>query len=205
MNAKLTARTPQQDRSRQRVRAILKEAETLIVAEGLTAFSIPTLAERLGYPRATVYKFFPTPFSLLNSLAEQHLKALEKELYKNVTTLGKAGSWRAATRQMVEAAANYYRANPVACILLLGSPITDESYRSLGYTINRLGVLTHNMLKQAGLQMAENPCEAALAVEFGTASLRLSYFLHQAITSEYVDAASDAMISFIEIRQNRCN
>lgn len=200
MNAKLTARTPLQDRSRHRVSIILQEAESLLATDGLSGFSIPLLAERLGYPRATIYKFFPTPYSLLNSLAERHLEGLEKALHGHAEVLARESDWRGVTRRMVEAAASYYRAHPVACILLLGGPVTHESYRSLEYTINRLGNLTHDMLQRAGLAMAEDPCEAALAIEFGTASLRFSYFLHQTITPEYIEAAGDVMIAFIEKR-----
>lgn len=203
MNAKLTARTPLQDRSRHRVGIILQEAEALLKADGLSGFSIPVLAERLGYPRATIYKFFPTPYAVLNSLAERHLEALEKALYGMAGTLTKDSDWREITRRMVEIAANYYCEQPVACILLLGGPVTDESYRSLEYTINRLGKLTHNMMQLAGLTMLEDPCEAALAIEFGTASLRFSYFLHQTITPEYIEAAGDVMIAFIEKRLSR--
>ncbi|MEK6787654.1 MAG: TetR/AcrR family transcriptional regulator [Pseudomonadota bacterium] len=200
MNAKLIARPPLQERSRLRVGLILEAAERLLHAEGLSGFSIPVLAEQLSYPRATIYKFFPTPYALLNTLAERHLEALEKALYSQAENLMKEADWRGVTRRMVEAAAGYYREQPVACILLLGGPVTDESYRSLEYTINRLGKLTHNMLQQAGLNLAENPCEAALAIEYGTASFRFSYFLHQTITPEYIEAAGDVMIAFIERR-----
>ncbi len=200
MNTKLTARPPLQERSRLRVGLILEAAERLLHAEGLSGFSIPVLAEQLSYPRATIYKFFPTPYALLNTLAERHLEALEKALYSQAENLMKEADWRGVTRRMVEAAAGYYREQPVACILLLGGPVTDESYRSLEYTINRLGKLTHNMLQQAGLNLAENPCEAALAIEYGTASFRFSYFLHQTITPEYIEAAGDVMIAFIEKR-----
>jgi len=200
MNTKLTARAPLQDRSRQRVSIILQDAETLLAAEGLSGFSIPVLAERLGFPRATIYKFFPTPFSLLNALAERHLEGLEKALYDNAEALVKESDWRGVTRRMVDIAANYYCEQPVACILLLGGVVTDESYRSLEHSINRLGRLTHDMLLKAGLSMQEDPYEAALAVEFGTASFRFSYFLHQTITPEYIEAAGDAMVAFIEKR-----
>ncbi len=202
MNTKLIARPPLQERSRLRVSLILEAAERLLHAEGLSGFSIPVLAEQLSYPRATIYKFFPTPYALLNTLAERHLDALEKALYSQAENLAKEADWRGVSRRMVEAAAGYYREQPVACILLLGGPVTDESYRSLEYTINRLGKLTHNMLQQAGLTLAENPCEAALAIEYGTASFRFSYFLHQTITPEYIEAAGDVIIAFIEKRLN---
>lgn len=201
MNAKLTARTPLQERSRVRVGQMLQTAEALLAEHGMSGFSIPMLAERLGFPRATIYKFFPTPYTLLNKLAEQHLAALEQALYERARAQPRSADWRQVTRVMVAAAADYYRSQPVACILLLGGPVSDESYRALEYSINRLGRLTHNMLLQAGLTMKDDPCEAALAIEFGTASLRMSYFLHQTITPLYIEAAVDAMIAFIEKRQ----
>ena len=49
------------------------------------------------------------------------------------------------------------------------------------------------MLQRAGLAMAEDPCEAALAIEFGTASLRFSYFLHQTITPEYIEVFAQGL------------
>ena len=200
MIAKLTARPPLQERSRLRVSLILQAAEALLHSEGLSRFSIPVLAEQLGYPRATIYKFFPTPYALLSTLAERHLEALEKVLYSQAKDLIKVADWRGVTRRMVEAAAGYYQQQPVACILLLGGPVTDDSHRSLEYTINRLGKLTHEMLQQAGLKLAEHPYEAALVIEYGTASFRLSYFLHQTITPEYIEVAGDVMIAFIEKR-----
>lgn len=203
MNDKLVARIPLQERSRQRVSLILQGAEALLDEHGLSAFSIPALSERLDFPRATIYKFFPTPYALLNTLAEQHLAALEQTLVQQVTLLAPDADWRTTARLMVSTAASYYCAHPVACILLLGGPVTDSSYRALEYTISRLGRLTHLMLQHAGLEMRENdPAEAALAIEFGTASLRLSFFLHQTITPAYVEAAGDVMIAFIEHRLN---
>lgn len=200
MKSNLIARPPRQERSRQRVSQILEGAEQLLLTEGISGFSIPALAEQLQFPRATLYKFFPTPHALLNSLAERHLEALEALLFERAQVSQLSDDWRVVSRQMIEAAAGYYRENPVACILLLGGPVSDESYRSLEYTINRLGRLTHNMLQRAGLTLLESPCEAAMAIEFGTASFRFSYFLHQSITPEYIEAAGDVMIAFIEKR-----
>jgi len=200
MKSKLIARPPLQERSRQRVGTILAAAEQLLLSDGLSGFSIPVLAEQLGYPRATIYKFFPTPYALLNTLAERHLEALEQALLSQAGNLTKDADWREVTRHMVKAAAGYYREQPAACVLLLGGPATDESYRALEFSINRLGTLTHRMLQNAGMMMSENPHEAALAIEYGTASFRFSYFLHQTITAEYIEAAGDVMIAFIEKR-----
>lgn len=200
MTARFVARTPMQERSRNRVQLIVQTAEELLVEVGLSGFSIPLLAERLDSPRATIYKFFPTPYALLNLLAEQHLAALEQTLRERASGEMRR-PWREATRHMIRAAADYYRVHPAACILLLGGHATDDSFRAMEYTIDRLGALTDQMLRQARINLRTSaPNESALAIEFGTTCFRVSYLLHKDITDEYVEAGADAMIAFIEKR-----
>ena len=52
----------------------------------------------------------------------------------------------------------------------------------------------------AGALAPVAPDIAALAVEFGTASFRMSYFLHGEITDDYAQAGADAMIGFLTRR-----
>lgn len=204
MTARFIARTPVQERSRNRVQLILQTAEALLGDVGLGGFSIPLLAERLDCPRATIYKFFPTPYALFNTLAEQHLAALEQALLARASVelqLRSGPDWRDATRAIVRAAADYYREHPVACILLLGGHATDDSFRAMAYTVDRLGRLTHQLLVHAGITLRTSaPDESALAIEFGTTCFRVSYLLHKDITHDYVEAGADAMIAFIERR-----
>lgn len=200
MTARFTARTPVQERSRNRVQLIVQTAEALLIEVGLSGFSIPLLAERLDCPRATIYKFFPTPYALLNTLAEQHLGALESALQEQASAQLRK-PWREATRHMIDSAADYYGKHPAACILLLGGHATDDSFRAMEYTIDRLGRLTHQMLQHAGISLRSSaPNESALAIEFGTTCFRVSYLLHKTITPEYIAAGADAMIAFIEKR-----
>ncbi len=204
MTSRFIARTPVQERSRNRVSLILQTAEALLVEVGLGDFSIPLLAERLDSPRATIYKFFPTPYALLNALAEQHLAALELTLQEQAMLELQARTemgWREGTRNMISNAAAYYRQHPAACILLLGGHATDDSFRAMEYTITCLGRLTRHMLQHARITLRSSaPDECALAIEFGTTCFRVSYLLHKDITPEYVEAGADAMIAFIEKR-----
>ncbi|WP_171050143.1 TetR/AcrR family transcriptional regulator [Nocardia cyriacigeorgica] len=64
-------RIPQQRRSRERVERILEAAHDLIRTEGVDSVSVPRLAQDLSWPRATIYKFFPTPESVLYALADR--------------------------------------------------------------------------------------------------------------------------------------
>lgn len=200
-NPAFTARKPQQRRAKDRVDVVLQEAEALLLESGLSGFSIPALAERLEYPRATIYKFFPTPWALLNELAERQLAALEAHLGAYGAKLPEATDWQQLVTQMVRAAADFYSRHPAAQVVLLSGPISDASFRAFEYTISRLGGLTRALLAQRGITIPDGPPDvAALAVEFGTASLRMSYFLHGRVTKEYTQAGADVMLAFLSQR-----
>ena len=53
---KTIVRSPQQDRSRQTVEAILESAVQILEVEGLQGFKVATLAERSGYGVGTLYR-----------------------------------------------------------------------------------------------------------------------------------------------------
>ncbi|TJY59481.1 TetR/AcrR family transcriptional regulator [Sinimarinibacterium sp. CAU 1509] len=195
------ARKPQQQRAKDRVDQVLATAEGMLVESGFAGFSIPALAERLGYPRATVYKFFPTPYAVLNELAERQLAALEAHLGRYAESLIEAEDWRVMVTRMVNAASDFYISNPAAQAVLLAGPVSDTSFRALEYSIARLGRLTRDLFAQRGIVIPEGPPDvAALAVEFGTASFRMSYFFHGKITPEYTKASADVMLAFLSQR-----
>lgn len=198
----VVARKPQQQRAKERVDAVLQEAEVLLIEGGLSGFSIPRLAERLDFPRATIYKFFPTPWALLNELAERQLAALEAHLDAYADALREATDWRETVTRMVYAAAEFYGERPAAQVVLL-TGFSDDSFRALEYTIARLGALTRSLLSERGIEVDDTaPNIPALAVEFGTASFRMSYFLYGRMTPEYTQAAADVMLLFLEKRLN---
>ncbi len=200
-NPAFVARKPQQQRAKDRIDVVLAAAEALLLESGLSGFSIPTLAERLEFPRATIYKFFPTPYAVLNEVAERQLTELEEHLAGYAERLAEAKDWQETVTRMVYAASDFYVRHPVAQIVLLTGPISDASFRALEYTIARLGALTRTLFAQRGIHIPDgSPDVAALAVEFGTASFRMSYFLHGRMTPEYTQASADVMLAFLAKR-----
>src|SRR3546814_19294293 len=99
----------------------------MIVEVWVSSFSIPLLAERLGFPRATIYKFFPTPYAVFNELALREVSGLEAHLLEVMQHVASEAPWTTALDVMVNAAAAYYGRHPVAVALLLGGPVTDGS------------------------------------------------------------------------------
>ena len=192
------ARVPQQARGRERFESILAESETLLLAKGLSDFSIPDLAERLGCTRTSIYHFFPTPYAILNELTRRYLVKIEE----HVVAAGKKSAglpWTQTVYQIAEAVTEFNNGNPVGRMLVLGTIASDESHKALELTIEHIGRQVDRLMRAFGIILPQSkPNAPALTVELGTACLRLSYHLHGEITPEYQEESAKAMISYLK-------
>jgi len=194
----LEARAPQQSRGRERFERILSESEKLLLKKGLSGFSIPELAERLGYTRTSIYHFFPTPYAILNELTRRYLVKLEE----HVAAAGQEAAqlpWPQVVYRISEAVSEFHNTHPVGRMLILGATASDESHKALELTIEHLGRQVERLMKSVNVKLPRNkPNAAALTVELGTACLRLSYHLHGEITPEYQEECGRAMVGYLQ-------
>jgi AcrR family transcriptional regulator len=191
------ARHPLQQRAKDRFEQVLKAADALLAGVGLSGFSIPELALRLGYTRASIYKFFPTPYAVLNELAQRYLKLLEEDLTGFAAELSRQ-SWIEVGNTVVNRAAAFHEAHPVARLLILGGPLTDDGYRAQELSIQRLGTLLRQLSQQRGILLPREPVDVATqAVEVGTGCFRQSFFRHGCITDAYRKEAAYAMLAYL--------
>lgn len=192
-----TAKAPVQARARQRFERILEEAECLLKEAGLSGFSIPILAERLGYTRGSVYAYFPTPSAIYSELVMRYLATMES-LYRDQAAKLRDLTWREAIALVVAQAVSFYNRHPVACMLILGGALSDDGYQAQERTIKRLGDLARAVWRQKDIRLPEKPVDApTLSVEIGVACFRRSYFEHGRITPAYAAAAETAMTAFL--------
>lgn len=196
LNQRAISRRPQQRRARDRFERVLHAAEKLLLEAGLSGFSIPELANRLGYSRASIYKYFPTPYAIFNELMERYLQKLETHLGQHARRFIQL-PWADQTREIVCLASNFHNENPVGRLLILGGPVTDDSYRVREISIQRLGALARQLLSEGGFDLPLEPDVATLAVDIGTTCFRLSYFKHGTITPIYRDEAALAMTAYL--------
>lgn len=191
------ARQPLQQRSQDRFDRILEESETLLLETGISGFSIPELAKRLDCPRASIYKYFPTHFAILNELVRRYYAELEGLLTRKAARTGEL-NWQQSVEAFVNTAARFYDANPVCRLLLLGGAVTDDAYRAQETTIQHLGKLARTLLARIGVELPEAPLDAAtLAVDIGTTCFRLSFLQYKQITREYREEAAHAMTAYL--------
>lgn len=72
--------TPQQDRSRVRLQAILDASEEVIAESGLQGLVMREVARRADLPIASVYHYFPSTAGLIRALVERQLETLRSIL-----------------------------------------------------------------------------------------------------------------------------
>ncbi len=191
------ARQPQREAGFQRYQSVLDGADALLREAGLSGFSIPALAERLGYTRRSVYKFFPTPYAVLNELTHVYLDRLEAHLQATADALPQSQSWQELIMCMDRAAADFHNAEPVSRMLILGGAVTDESFRVTEFSVRKLGALLTQLMARYDIHLPKEPDVASLAVDIGTAVFRVSNLYHGRITETYAEESGHAMVAYL--------
>lgn len=192
------AKRPTQKRALARFENVLAAAEELLVEEGMSGFSIPVLADRLGYTRGSVYAYFPSSHAIFNELSKRYLAELEKSYIESAVRLANL-PWQKGIEAVVTQAVAFHNAHPAARLIILGGAVTDDTFRAQEITIKRLGDLGRKVLKAQGIKVpARSPDVTTLAVDIAMACFRRSVFEHGTIVRAYRDAAVKAMIAFLE-------
>ena len=84
---------PQQERSIQRVDAILSVAAALIADKGVSAMKMTELAAVAGIPIGSVYQYFPDKAAIVGALLDRHSRRIQQkveEAFSTVTSLDHA-------------------------------------------------------------------------------------------------------------------
>lgn len=86
---------PQQERSIQRLDAIMEAAVELIAADGVGNLKMTDLAARAGVPIGSLYQFFPERAAVVKALHDRHTERVEtgaERVFSEITSLCEAES-----------------------------------------------------------------------------------------------------------------
>lgn len=171
------SRSPMQERSQQRVAAAIEAAERMIEARGPEETSIPEIAKESGVPRASLYQFFPTKYVLFAHLAEKHLEQVALRVQAAALKSGPL-PWRDLIVLLVDAAADYYDATPVASQLVLGGPMSRSAYLAQEITIENIGHAVRALMKTSPdrITLPKQPDAATLCVEIAFTCMKYGYY-----------------------------
>lgn len=120
-----TPKEPLQVRSRDRVERVLDAAEALVDEYGASQVTMQMISRESGVGRASVYQFFPSIFAVWKALALRYLDELQSHFEQEVRNRAFT-HWSEAWDALIDAAVDFYNANPRAQSILLGSDGAQE-------------------------------------------------------------------------------
>ncbi len=125
---------PQQERSKERVAAILAAASRLLTKHGFDALNTRQIAAAAKLPPGLLYHYFPNKAAIVMRLAEQNVQPLRRELAQMLGG-AKATSWRKDISRLIGKLAATYRAEPAATAILQALQ-SDPELRRLNVAMN---------------------------------------------------------------------
>ncbi|MDZ4298913.1 MAG: TetR/AcrR family transcriptional regulator [Moraxellaceae bacterium] len=192
-------RKPMQQRTQERVEKALQAAQQLLLSHGPEEVSIPDVAELSGVPRASLYQFFPSKYHLFAAIAEHSMQDCIGAL--RVGSQAMAGMcWQEATPIMVQAAQEFFNANPVASILVLGWPMSRETYLSQETNVVNLADSLREVFDtfQPSVQIPIDPDAAVIGTEIVFALFKHSYFMSGRVTNAICQQATIALNGYLQ-------
>jgi AcrR family transcriptional regulator len=108
-----TWKEPSQERSRERVAAILSAARELIAEGGLASLKMGLLAERAGVPIGTIYQFFPDKDAVIGCIFANQMEDALQAVYQACHPDGELEAPAAAATSILTAKYTEWRADPV--------------------------------------------------------------------------------------------
>ncbi len=108
-----TWKEPSQERSRERVAAILSAARELIAEGGLASLKMGLLAERAGVPIGTIYQFFPDKDAVIGCIFANQMEDALQAVYQASHPDGELEAPAAAATSILTAKYTEWRTDPV--------------------------------------------------------------------------------------------
>ncbi|WP_422304158.1 TetR/AcrR family transcriptional regulator [Candidatus Binatus sp.] len=143
---------PKQERSRERVAAILAATARLLAKSGFDGLNTRQIAAAAKLPPGLLYHYFPNKGAIVMLLAEQNVQPLRQELAQMLSA-AKATSWREAIRRLIGKLAAAYRAEPAAMAILQALQSDPELRRLNGEMNNQFARIIAKFLRAAGARV----------------------------------------------------
>ncbi len=112
MNDLSPRRTPRQERSRERVRAIVEAARELVGERGNDAVSVREIAAQAGVPISSVYQYFPDKNAILRVLIVDYLDRIQTMLGRILSEVQSVDDLPEAADRMIDALVRLFRREP---------------------------------------------------------------------------------------------
>lgn len=123
-------RAPSQQRSRERVEAILDAAAAIVSESGTDALKVSDIARRAGVPLGTLYQFFARKDDVVLALAERFATRFGDVLERVLAEQSGEPTWRDLVQTLLDAYTEHYRSEPALRELWVGARLDPEFMRA---------------------------------------------------------------------------
>ncbi|XDD51386.1 TetR family transcriptional regulator [Leptospira sp. WS92.C1] len=124
-SALLPRANPVQKRAREKQESILNSARELILKVGPDRFTLQEIAEDIGSPIGTIYRYYSGKPAILRAIAQSHLEALRFDLQKELGQFQDKKSdeiqFQRVTKKIIDLFEKAHSADPVFQIVWSGS------------------------------------------------------------------------------------
>lgn len=187
---KTIVRSPQQDRARQTVEAILESAVQILETEGLQGFKVATLAERSGYGVGTLYQYFSNIDAVMLALVELVAERQRQSLIARFSERAASGVTQ-TTHDLVELMVAAFSERRAAHKAIIEWALSRRDVRMLEGRNTFLGqMLASVSLRSQGLELGR----MLDGTEMFVLSRAFLGALRTAIWNEEADATSPAFV-----------
>jgi AcrR family transcriptional regulator len=154
MTTSTRRRTPQQERSRAKVGAILDSADDIVIHEGVEALTTTLVATRAGIAVGSLYQYFDGVDDIIAALAERHADRFACRL-RDVLAHRELHRKRDAANAALDALIEYYRDEQTFRTLWRGAPqLTGAGFGDASATII---AIVSDALIERGLAESDDP------------------------------------------------
>lgn len=169
-------RTPQQQRSRERVERILGAAKGLIERSGSDAMKMGELAEQAEISIGSLYQYFPDKAAVIGALAERYNEEGRACIRDGLAGVGDAPGFRRSFGELIDIYYGLFLAEPVMRDIWSGTQ-ADKSLHGIDLAdSHENGLLVSAVLQR--IDPAADPVEllrrATLVMYLGNATMRLA-------------------------------
>ena len=181
-------RTPQQQRSRERVERILNAAKGLIERSGSDAMKMGELAVEAEISIGSLYQYFPDKAAVIGALAERYNEEGRACIRDGLVGVDDASGFRRAFGELIDIYYGLFLAEPVMRDIWSGTQ-ADKSLRGIDLAdSHENGALVGAVLQRIhpGADRAELLSRATLVMYLGTATMRLAISVDRAEGDAYV-------------------
>jgi AcrR family transcriptional regulator len=130
MVEKNTRRTPSQDRSRDRVNAILNSTAEIITEKGTGGLKVHELAEHAGVSASSIYQYFPNKSAIIKALNERYVDDTNELIEAHLVGITSLEEGLERLQTMLDYYYDWYKNQPVLSDIWYGMA-SDKSVHDM--------------------------------------------------------------------------